>query len=138
MVRGFPLQEQRSVKPLFKMNRTLLFVTALLIVIPTLYLDTMLAEVTASLPTLHNKRIGLVIAHPDDEAMFFAPTVMALARPETGDHVRILCLSSGNAEGLGETRKKELVKSGLVLGLRSEDDVLIVDDPVYAPCLSPR
>jgi hypothetical protein len=32
-------------------------------------------------------------------------------------------------------RKKELVKSRLVLRLRSEDDVLIVDDPVYAPCL---
>ncbi|KAL9096920.1 MAG: hypothetical protein Q9165_000884 [Trypethelium subeluteriae] len=34
----------------------------------------------------------------------------------------------GNAEGLGETRKKELAKSGLMLGLRGEDDVLVIDD----------
>jgi len=44
---------------------------------------------------LYNKRICLLIAHPDDEAMFFAPTVLALTRPETGNHVKILCLSSG-------------------------------------------
>jgi N-acetylglucosaminylphosphatidylinositol deacetylase len=46
-------------------------------------------------PTLYNKRICLVIAHPDDEAMFFAPTLLALTRPERGNHVKILCLSSG-------------------------------------------
>lgn len=48
-----------------------------------------------SLPRLLNKRICLLIAHPDDEAMFFAPAVLALTRPETGNHVKILCLSSG-------------------------------------------
>ncbi|KAI9667489.1 MAG: N-acetylglucosaminyl-phosphatidylinositol de-N-acetylase [Bathelium mastoideum] len=60
--------------------------------------------------------------------MFFAPTVLALTRPDLGNHLKILCLSSGDAEGLGETRKKELVKSGLMLGLRGEDDVLVLDD----------
>lgn len=35
----------------------------------------------------------------------------------------------GNAEGLGETRKKELVASGLALGLRDESDVFVVDNP---------
>ena len=35
----------------------------------------------------------------------------------------------GNADGLGETRKKELVKSGMTLGLRQEDDVFVVDSP---------
>ncbi|ODA77069.1 hypothetical protein RJ55_07587 [Drechmeria coniospora] len=84
-------------------------------------------------PMLRNKRICLLIAHPDDEAMFFAPTVLALTRPETGNHVKILCLSTGNADGLGETRKKELVKSGLQLGLRNEDDVFIVDNPADFP-----
>lgn len=51
----------------------------------------------AQLPALRNKRICLLIAHPDDEAMFFAPTVLALTRPETGNHVKILCLSTGTA-----------------------------------------
>lgn len=36
---------------------------------------------------------------------------------------------TGNADGLGETRKKELVKSGMTLGLRQEDDVFVVDSP---------
>jgi len=27
--------------------------------------------------------------------MFFAPAVLGLTRPETGNHVKILCLSSG-------------------------------------------
>lgn len=35
----------------------------------------------------------------------------------------------GNADGLGETRKKELVKSGLTLGLHDEDDVFVIDNP---------
>ncbi|CAH0015811.1 unnamed protein product [Clonostachys rhizophaga] len=72
--------------------------------------------VQSRLPQLHGKRICLLIAHPDDEAMFFAPTVLSLTRPETGNHVKILCLSTGNADGLGETRKKELIKSGICLG----------------------
>ena len=48
-----------------------------------------------SLSNLRGKRICLLIAHPDDEAMFFSPTVLSLAAPEAGNHVKILCLSSG-------------------------------------------
>lgn len=112
------------------MNPSLLALALLAILVPSLYLYTV-AVVSTRLPTLRNKRICLLIAHPDDEAMFFAPTVLALTRPETGNHVKILCLSSGNAEGLGDTRKRELVKSGLVLGLRKSDDVFVVDKPEY-------
>lgn len=54
----------------------------------------------SSFPTLYNKRICLLIAHPDDEAMFFAPTVLALTKPELGNHVKILCLSTGTATSL--------------------------------------
>ncbi|KAF2489973.1 phosphatidylinositol glycan class L [Lophium mytilinum] len=89
------------------------------------------AQLSKSFPTLKGKRICLLIAHPDDEAMFFAPTLLALGRPELGNHIKILCLSSGNADGLGETRKKELVQSGLQLGLRSTDDILVIDDPNF-------
>lgn len=41
-------------------------------------------------------------------------------------------MRKGNAAGLGETRKKELIKSGMTLGLRDEDDVFVVDNP-YEP-----
>ena len=46
-------------------------------------------------PILRDKAIVLLIAHPDDEAMFFAPTLLGLTHPELGNRVKILCLSSG-------------------------------------------
>ncbi|PLB44372.1 N-acetylglucosaminyl phosphatidylinositol de-N-acetylase [Aspergillus steynii IBT 23096] len=83
-------------------------------------------------PRLYNQRICLLIAHPDDEAMFFAPTVLALTKPELGNHLKILCLST-DADGLGHIRKKELQQSALQLGLRNESDVYVVDDPSRFP-----
>lgn len=74
---------------------------------------------------LTNKRILLLIAHPDDEAMFFAPTLLSITQPALQNHVRILCLSQGN---IGEIRKHELVKSALHLGIKSEDDVTVLND----------
>jgi N-acetylglucosaminylphosphatidylinositol deacetylase len=70
---------------------TLVF-TLLVIVSSWLYTA---AITNTKFPRLRNKKICLLIAHPDDEAMFFAPTLLALTRPELGNHVKILCLSSG-------------------------------------------
>jgi GlcNAc-PI de-N-acetylase len=70
---------------------TLIF-TLLIIVSSWLYTA---AITKTKFPRLRNKRICLLIAHPDDEAMFFAPTLLALTQPELGNHVKILCLSSG-------------------------------------------
>lgn len=64
--------------------------------LPALYLYAASAAATR-FPPLRNKRICLLIAHPDDEAMFFGPTVVALTRRETGNQVKILCLSSGSS-----------------------------------------
>lgn len=44
-----------------------------------------------------NQNILLLIAHPDDEAMFFGPTVISLTRPNEKNNVEILCLSSGKS-----------------------------------------
>jgi N-acetylglucosaminylphosphatidylinositol deacetylase len=77
---------------------------------------------------LYNKRIILLIAHPDDEAMFFSPTLLALTDPALGNHLKILCLSTGNADGLGETRKKELIESAMKLGVRRKEDVFVLED----------
>ena len=49
----------------------------------------------ASTRHLRGKRICLLIAHPDDEAMFFSPTLLALTAPDFGNHIKILCLSTG-------------------------------------------
>lgn len=108
----------------------LYFALAIPVLIITAWLYT--AETTRSyLPTFHNKRICLLIAHPDDEAMFFSPTLSALTAPKLGNHIKILCLSSGNAAGLGETRKTELGASAKMLGLRSESDVLVLEDEAF-------
>lgn len=72
----------------------LLYAAALLVLVPALYTYAA-STIQMRLPRLTNKRICLLIAHPDDEAMFFAPTLLSLTRPETGNHVKILCLSSG-------------------------------------------
>lgn len=37
-------------------------------------------------------RVLIVIAHPDDETMFFTPTILGLRKRNT---VKILCLSTG-------------------------------------------
>ena len=39
-------------------------------------------------------RVLLITAHPDDECMFFAPTILALTRVAPED-VYLLCLSNG-------------------------------------------
>ncbi|KAJ5568445.1 N-acetylglucosaminyl-phosphatidylinositol de-N-acetylase [Penicillium hetheringtonii] len=108
--------------------------SALAVAIGAVFLFWTLSSTTSSpfmrsFPRLQNKRICLLIAHPDDEAMFFAPTVLALTRPELGNHLKILCLSTGDADGLGNIRKEELKKSALSLGVRDEADVFVVDDP---------
>ena len=81
-----------------------------------------------SLPTLINQRILLLIAHPDDEAMFFSPTLTWLTRPDLGNTVVVLCLSSGDADGLGHVRKGELVSSALMLGVREKEHVVVLED----------
>eukprot|EP01048_Picozoa_sp_COSAG05_P013051 COSAG05_NODE_1354_length_5108_cov_24.726692_2_plen_102_part_00 len=60
-------------------------------------------------------RILLVTAHPDDETMFFGP--MLLSR-QPGQKIFIYCLSTGNADGLGETRKKELMAATAALWIQ--------------------
>lgn len=59
----------------------------------------------------------LIIAHPDDECMFFAPTIRMFFR--MGVQVHVLCLSTGNHDGLGVVRERELVRSCRVLGVAS-------------------
>ncbi|KAG1776847.1 putative deacetylase LmbE-like domain-containing protein, partial [Suillus placidus] len=64
-----------------------------------------LLERTASHP-----RVLLLTAHPDDECFFFAPTILALRRSSSSPEIFSLCLSSGNADGIGQRRKGELVR----------------------------
>ncbi|CAG9559266.1 unnamed protein product [Danaus chrysippus] len=71
------------------------------------------------------KRVLLVIAHPDDECMFFGPTIFRLC--EQGAEVYLLCLSNGNYEGKGGERRKELWNACRELGVRDSNICLIMD-----------
>jgi len=66
-----------------------------------------------------------VIAHPDDEALFFSPLLLA-AKTAIETSVSILCLSNGNAQGLGVVRSKELYASAALYGI-ARDRVSIID-----------
>uniref|UniRef100_A0A672KTL5 N-acetylglucosaminylphosphatidylinositol deacetylase n=1 Tax=Sinocyclocheilus grahami TaxID=75366 RepID=A0A672KTL5_SINGR len=78
-----------------------------------------------TLPTASEPRALLVTAHPDDECMFFAPTVLQLV--ESHAALYLLCLSTGNYNNQGLQRKRELLDSCAVLGIPS-NHVTIIDD----------
>ncbi|TMS14228.1 N-acetylglucosaminyl-phosphatidylinositol de-N-acetylase [Larimichthys crocea] len=69
-------------------------------------------------------RALLVTAHPDDECMFFAPTILRLV--ESNASVHVLCLSAGNYYNQGAQRKQELLHSCAVLGI-PDSRITIVD-----------
>ncbi|WWD05422.1 hypothetical protein V865_003499 [Kwoniella europaea PYCC6329] len=68
----------------------------------------------------------ILTAHPDDEVMFFSPTILSLV--SEGWTVSGLCLSTGNSSGQGDIRTEELYGSYEVLGVVREN-VKIVDHP---------
>ncbi|XP_041657110.1 N-acetylglucosaminyl-phosphatidylinositol de-N-acetylase [Cheilinus undulatus] len=69
-------------------------------------------------------RALVITAHPDDECMFFAPTVLRLVDLKASVH--LLCLSEGNYYNQGALRKQELLNSCAVLGI-PESRVTIID-----------
>jgi len=96
-------------------------------------------------------KVLLVTAHPDDECMFFLPTIRAYLKQ--GAEVHILCLSigmfdvtlrvytlpclvheriapvpAGDADGLGPVRRQELFHACSLLAV-PRDRVIAVDDP---------
>lgn len=73
-----------------------------------------------------HKTVMLATAHPDDECMFFGPTITALLN--AGSRVHILCLSTGNWYGIGDKRRLEFFKSCEAMGVDS-GYCHIIDDP---------
>jgi len=69
---------------------------------------------TKELPNAN--RVLFLIAHPDDEVMFFGPVFINLIQ-RIKNHVYVLCLSDGNFEGQGSQRQGELWRSCKKLGM---------------------
>ncbi len=85
------------------------------------------------------RRVLLVTAHPDDETMFFGPTVVGLRRQheqmvqqqqqqQPEPEVMLLCLSAGDYGQQGRERKEELYRACEVLGIKEENITLLKYD----------
>ena len=70
------------------------------------------------------KDVLILTAHPDDEVMFFAPTIKFLKKCKC--EVRILCLSNGNYDKIGDIRETEF--KDVCKNLKIEDAVMINDE----------
>lgn len=73
----------------------------------------------SSISDLSNKRILILTAHPDDEACFFGPTILTLNDRNLRNNIMLVSISTGDIDGKGEIRQKELRQSAQVLGLPS-------------------
>ncbi|KAL0266239.1 UNVERIFIED_CONTAM: hypothetical protein PYX00_008842 [Menopon gallinae] len=71
------------------------------------------------------KNILFVTSHPDDECMFFGPSIITLTK-KPGANVYLLCLSRGDYRKTGRVRKEELYCSCKILGI-PESNVQIVN-----------
>ena len=70
------------------------------------------------------QEVLLIIAHPDDEIMFFYPTLINFIKNKI--KIRILCLSNGNFDGIGQIRQGEF--SQVMKMLKIEDYKIINDE----------
>ncbi|KAI3709847.1 hypothetical protein L2E82_39615 [Cichorium intybus] len=78
--------------------------------------------------SFQKRNVLLVIAHPDDESMFFSPTINHLT--SRGHNMHILCMSTGNADGIGNVRKEELYKASATLKVPLQQ-VTALDHPDF-------
>lgn len=101
-----------------------LFLISIVIVIPLIiYLFLLvLSKTRAFVPVELNRNrysLLLVVAHPDDECLFFSPTLRVL---QTQYHLNLnlIVFSRGNHVGLGEIRARELHGSCQMLNIPQE------------------
>ncbi|CAX45281.1 N-acetylglucosaminyl-phosphatidylinositol de-N-acetylase, putative [Candida dubliniensis CD36] len=78
-----------------------------------------------SINTITNSNITYIIAHPDDEVMFFAPSIIELKKAKYNNQINLICFSKGNyIKSMDEIRQSELIQSSRILGI---DQVSIFD-----------
>jgi N-acetylglucosaminylphosphatidylinositol deacetylase len=82
-------------------------------------------------PVEQSGRTLLLTAHPDDETFFFSPTLTALSRMQSlGElgNIFVVCLSTGNAKGLGNVRREEFSNALDIFRIGKEQRI-ILDHP---------
>ncbi|POR31110.1 N-acetylglucosaminyl-phosphatidylinositol de-N-acetylase [Tolypocladium paradoxum] len=66
---------------------------------------------------LRAKNLLIVTAHPDDECLFFAPSILGVLDRNRDVRGGLVVMSTGNNYGIGEQRKQELKGSCVALGI---------------------
>ncbi|CAI5757023.1 unnamed protein product [Candida verbasci] len=71
-----------------------------------------------SLP-ITNSLVYFIIGHPDDEVMFFAPSLIELSKSKYNNYIKLISLSKGDYldDSWGSIRSNELVRSCEILGI---------------------
>src|SRR5690349_14243249 len=64
----------------------------------------------------------VVVAHPDDEALFFSGLVMSKKA-----YWHIVCVTDGNADGKGESRQTQFQRSCKALGAKHSTCLNLTD-----------
>lgn len=116
-------------KLIYKFTKLTLLVWIIYNILSISKISTFTTENLQPLIATRNKvhSVTLVIAHPDDEVMFFAPTLLNLDAALSRDiPFNIVCYSDGDAEGLGATRAVELQNSiKLLLSQRTTNTTIL-------------
>lgn len=76
---------------------------------------------------IQNSTVYFVIGHPDDEVMFFSPTIIELSKPKNNNDVKIICFSNGDSvdASMGIVRSEELKASSRILGVLESNVVVL-------------
>eukprot|EP00794_Sanderia_malayensis_P010940 gene10940-12101_t len=89
----------------------------------------------SSLKLKLNGSVLFVTAHPDDESMFFAPSILHSLRHLGRNNVYVLCLTTGDYYGQGRVRAKEIIEACDSLGMRN-NNVFICDNVAFKDGMS--
>lgn len=90
------------------------FLVIVFIVISCLALDRLNQNSCYDVDKYIGETTLLIIAHPDDETMFFGPTLLSIL--DCNKSIIIYCLSNGDADGMGSSRRLELEHVTKALG----------------------
>ena len=105
----------------------LLFILALCLMLYALMVHARGKEIRTA------RRVLLVTSHPDDETMFFGPTILSMTKNPSVS-LFLLCMSNGDYRREGQIRKKELYSACQLLGIEEPNITILSytklrDDP---------
>ncbi|KAG7195008.1 N-acetylglucosaminyl-phosphatidylinositol de-N-acetylase [Scheffersomyces spartinae] len=77
---------------------------------------------------IQNSTVYYVMGHPDDETMFFSPSLIEVLRPKHNNSVKLICLLPGDyvSPSMGSLRKEELLSAARIYGI-DKDDVFVLN-----------